>query len=107
MQATQQAFDQIQAMKSEQGMPPEKALRIAVEDGGCSGRQYVIKFDDMKDDDIVVGDDLATRIIVDPVSHELIKDCEIDYVDTLSDTGFKIRNPLAKRSCGCGKSFEV
>ncbi|MDZ4741950.1 MAG: iron-sulfur cluster assembly accessory protein [Verrucomicrobiota bacterium] len=106
MQATQQAFQQVMTMLSDQGLPLTKALRISIEDGGCSGRQYVMKIDDPGDSDFVLTNN-DVKIIIDPISHDLLKDCMVDYVDTLSDSGFKIQNPLAKRSCGCGKSFEA
>lgn len=107
MQVTDETFNQVRAMLEDKGMTlDDHALRVAVEDGGCSGRQYVIKFDQPQFTDIQIEKD-GVKVVIDPASHELLKDSEVDYSDALADRGFKIRNPLAKRSCGCGKSFEA
>ncbi len=106
MQATPQAFKQVKSMLQDKGLTQNQALRVSVEDGGCSGRQYVMKIDEPQADDFILSDG-GVQIVVDPASHELLKDCQVDYLDTLSDTGFKIHNPQAKRSCGCGRSFEA
>lgn len=82
-----------------------RGLRLAVERGGCAGLSYVMKIDDPAPEDIVV-ETGGARLFVAPDSAGHLRDCEVDYVDDLSDTGFKIRNPNAARSCGCGTSFE-
>jgi iron-sulfur cluster assembly accessory protein len=82
-------------------------LRVSVEGGGCSGFQY--KFDVERaraDDDIVIGRDDAT-ILIDPVSLGFLAGSEIDFVDDLIGASFKINNPQAKSSCGCGTSFSL
>ena len=84
-----------------------KLLRVSVEGGGCSGFQY--KFDlvaNSAPDDIVIERDNA-RVLVDPVSLEFLQGAEIDFVDDLIGAAFKIRNPNATASCGCGTSFTV
>jgi len=82
-------------------------LRVAVTGGGCSGFQYNFTLDDTKmDDDLVVARDGAT-ILVDPVSLDFLKGAEIDFVDDLIGASFKINNPNATSSCGCGTSFSV
>ena len=84
-----------------------KLLRVSVEGGGCSGFQY--KFDLVArsaPDDIVIERDNA-RVLVDPVSLEFLQGAEIDFVDDLIGAAFKIRNPNATASCGCGTSFTV
>ncbi len=87
---------------------PEGAmLRVSVEGGGCSGFQY--KFDVEREkaaDDIVLGRADAP-ILIDPVSAGFLKDSEIDFVDDLIGSAFKINNPNAKSSCGCGTSFSL
>jgi iron-sulfur cluster assembly accessory protein len=72
-------------------------LRIAIEGGGCSGMQYALSFDAPKADDKVFEESEA-RVIIDPT---------IDYAQALSSTGFRIHNPKAKQTCGCGTSFEA
>jgi iron-sulfur cluster assembly accessory protein len=84
-----------------------KLLRVSVEGGGCSGFQY--KFDlvgSAAPDDLVIERDNA-RVLVDPVSLEFLAGAEIDFVDDLIGAAFKIRNPNATASCGCGTSFTV
>lgn len=80
-------------------------LRLRVEKGGCAGMQYVVGLDASKEGDRIEAQD-GISIIIDPESHTYLQGCQIDYVDTLSDSGFKLTNPNAVRSCGCGTSFE-
>jgi len=83
------------------------ALRISVKGGGCSGFQYAFDVDRTRaDDDVVVTRDGAT-LLVDPVSLELLKGAELDFVDDLMGQSFRGKNPNAVASCGCGVSFSV
>ncbi|MDT3686520.1 MAG: iron-sulfur cluster assembly accessory protein [Pseudorhodoplanes sp.] len=89
------------------GEPAGAMLRVSVEGGGCSGFQY--KFDVEREraaDDIVLGRADAP-ILIDPVSAGFLKDSEIDFVDDLIGSSFRINNPNAKSSCGCGTSFSL
>jgi iron-sulfur cluster assembly accessory protein len=89
------------------GEPEARALRVSVEGGGCSGFQY--KFDLVpagEPDDIVIERAGAT-VLVDPVSIGYMAGSEIDFVDDLMGAAFKIRNPKAIASCGCGTSFTI
>jgi iron-sulfur cluster assembly accessory protein len=82
-------------------------LRVAVEGGGCSGFQYLFDLvQDAEADDLKVELDGAVAL-VDPVSLDLLKGSVIDYVEDLAAAQFRIRNPNAKSSCGCGVSFSV
>lgn len=82
-------------------------LRVAVTGGGCSGFQYNFTIDDTKmDDDLVIARDGAT-VLVDSLSLDFLKGSEIDFVDDLIGASFKIHNPNATSSCGCGTSFSV
>ena len=93
-----------QILKNE---PAGSMLRVSVEGGGCSGFQYRFDFVGAKaNDDIVVARDGAT-VLVDPVSAQYMAGAEIDYVDDLIGSSFKINNPVATSSCGCGTSFSV
>ena len=83
-----------------------KFLRVDVEGGGCSGMQYGMVFDEKRDDDFTSLSSGVT-VLVDPVSADYIRGAQIDFVDGLTDAGFKISNPNARTSCGCGKSFEA
>jgi iron-sulfur cluster insertion protein len=86
---------------------PALALRISVSGGGCSGFQYSFSLDaEETADDVVITRDGA-RLLVDTVSLEYLKGSELDFVEDLSGAGFRISNPLASSSCGCGNSFSV
>ena len=87
--------------------PAGTMLRVSVEGGGCSGFQY--KFDTEKsraDDDIVIEKSGAT-VLIDPVSLNYMTGSEIDFVDDLIGSSFKVNNPQATASCGCGTSFAL
>jgi iron-sulfur cluster assembly accessory protein len=82
-------------------------LRVSVEGGGCSGFQYRFDVDRTKaEDDVVIARDAAT-VLIDPVSLGFLQGSEIDFVDDLIGASFKVNNPNAKASCGCGTSFSL
>ena len=82
-------------------------FRITVLGGGCAGFQYKFDFDNSKnDDDILIKDD-KIDIVIDETSMELIQNSKIDYVHELIGSSFKITNPQASSSCGCGTSFSI
>lgn len=84
----------------------EKALRVAVEGGGCSGFQYDIRLDDPAPDDLVLEKD-GQKVLVDSVSLPFLQNAVIDYSDELIGARFVIDNPNASASCGCGTSFSI
>jgi len=87
--------------------PPGSMLRISVEGGGCSGFQYKFDFDRAKaDDDLVLERDGAV-VLIDALSQQYMAGAEIDFVDDLIGASFKINNPVATASCGCGTSFSI
>jgi iron-sulfur cluster insertion protein len=91
-------------LKSE---PQPAMLRVAVTGGGCSGFQYNFALDDTRtDEDLVLERDGAT-ILIDSMSLDFLRGAEIDFVDDLIGAAFKINNPNAQSSCGCGTSFSV
>jgi iron-sulfur cluster assembly protein len=81
-------------------------LRLAVRRGGCAGWQYEMKVADPEPGDVIV-ESGGARLIVAADSTDRLHGCEIDYSDDLTDAGFKVNNPNAARSCGCGTSFET
>jgi iron-sulfur cluster assembly accessory protein len=83
-----------------------KFLRVYVESGGCSGMQYSMVFDERRNDD-VVSEGHGVSVLVDPFSADYLNGTVVDYVEALTGGGFKISNPKARHSCGCGKSFEA
>lgn len=89
------------------GEPADAMLRVSVEGGGCSGFQY--KFDITREreaDDLVLTEGAAT-VVIDPVSLEYMSGSHIDFVDDLIGASFRIENPHATASCGCGTSFAL
>jgi len=89
------------------GEPPGSMLRVSVEGGGCSGFQYKFDIERAKtDDDLVISRDGVT-VLVDSISVNYMKGAEIDFVDDLIGSSFKIKNPNATAGCGCGTSFSL
>ncbi|MCI5112976.1 MAG: iron-sulfur cluster assembly accessory protein [Marivita sp.] len=100
---TDRAFERL----SEIGAGAEgKALRVAVEGGGCSGFQYEIKLDDPAEDDLVL-EGHGERVVVDSVSLPFLSNAVIDFSEELIGARFVIDNPNATSSCGCGTSFSM
>lgn len=95
----------LELLEEKELSPAEKGLRLFVEKGGCAGMSYAMKIDDPAEGDAVYGQG-AARVFVDAESLAYLEGCRLDYVDALNDAGFKIDNPNAARSCGCGTSFE-
>ncbi len=83
-----------------------KALRVAVEGGGCSGFQYEIDLDAPKDDDLVL-EGSGEKVVIDSVSLPFLADAVIDFTEELIGARFVIENPNASSSCGCGTSFSM
>jgi iron-sulfur cluster assembly accessory protein len=107
IQVTPKAAEQIKVLLKENKTPlVNGGLRIAVEGGGCSGMQYIMSLDSRKPEDQVFQRDQA-EVFVDNSSLVFIDGSTIDYADGLSSAGFRIINPNAKQTCGCGTSFEA
>ena len=83
------------------------ALRISVKGGGCSGFQYAFDVDRNSAETILSLTRDGATVLVDPVSLEMIKGAELDFVDDLMGQSFRVKNPNAVASCGCGVSFSV
>ncbi len=87
--------------------PAGTMLRVSVEGGGCSGFQYKFDMERAKaDDDLVISRENVV-VLIDPVSVNFMAGSEIDFVDDLIGASFKVKNPQAKASCGCGTSFAL
>ena len=83
------------------------ALRVRVTGGGCSGLRYELAFDSQAADSDEEIEQRGVRLLVDAKSAAYLADITLDYADGLNESGFKIVNPLAKSTCGCGESFGV
>jgi len=99
------AVDEIRSLlaKSENS---GKNLRLYIEQGGCSGMQYGMVFDEKRDGDLISEKD-GVNVLIDPVSADYLRGATVDFSDAMNAGGFKISNPNAKQSCGCGKSFQA
>ena len=103
---TASAAAQVKEMLAREKEPEGKALRVFVESGGCSGMQYGMVFDEQRPEDNVL-EFFGARVLVDKFSADYVRGAVVDFSDSLTSGGFKISNPKAKQSCGCGKSFEA
>jgi iron-sulfur cluster assembly protein/iron-sulfur cluster insertion protein len=103
VQITPSAAEEVKALleKPENG---GKTLRLYVEQGGCSGMQYSMTFDERRPDDLS-SEMHGVAVLLDPFSAQYLRGAQVDFSDSLTAGGFKISNPNARQSCGCGKSF--
>ena len=102
---TDSAVKQLQSLLAEAPSAAGKGLRVFVEHGGCAGLQYGMTLDERKDGDSVIERE-GVSVLVDQESARYLTGSTLDYADELSGAGFRIQNPNAVRSCGCGTSFE-
>ncbi len=101
---TESAVEKVKSMMAKEGKEGH-CLRFGLVTGGCAGLSYEMKFQKSAYDNDIVLEQKGLKVIVNKESLEFVKGIEIDYVDTLRESGFKYRNPNAKTSCGCGTSF--
>ncbi len=101
---TDSAVEKIKSMMLKEGKEGY-ALRFGLTTGGCAGLSYELKFQKNPYENDIVFDQKGLTVIVNQESVELVKGVQVDYVDTLRESGFKYSNPNAKSSCGCGTSF--
>lgn len=99
------AAQQLAQLLASRAPSPNAGLRLAVRRGGCAGWQYEMQVAEPEEGDRIV-EEAGARLIVAADSCERLAGCQVDYTDDLSDAGFKVINPKAARSCGCGTSFE-
>jgi len=102
---TESASKKIAEVLQEESTDNKLKVRVFVQGGGCSGMEYGFTFDeDQNDDDFLIktGD---TSILVDSMSAQYLQGSEIDYIEDLNGSQFKIKNPNAQTTCGCGSSF--
>lgn len=84
---------------------PASGLRVSVTGGGCSGLQYGLKLEETPAADDAIVELAGAKVYVDPASAPLLSGVTMDFIDTMTESGFKFVNPNAAASCGCGKSF--
>ena len=105
IEVTHEAAEQIRTLLSEDDKLETHGLRMKVIGGGCSGLQYQLSFDDtVRDVDTEIEVE-GVKVIVDEKSALYLVGSRLNFVDTLQESGFKIENPNASNTCGCGQSF--
>ena len=102
---TPSAAARVAAIAARQGKPA--ILRLAVEGGGCSGFQYKFDLADSAESDDAISEVDGVRLVVDPISLDLIAGSTVDFVESLGGAAFKVENPQAAAGCGCGSSFGI
>ena len=101
---TPSAASRVAQIAAKQAKPA--VLRLAVDGGGCAGFTYKFALGEAEEGD-AVAETAGVRLVVDPVSLDLLEGSEIDYVEDLGGAAFKVRNPNAASGCGCGSSFGI
>ena len=104
VQLTQAAIEKLKSMMLKEGKA-DCGVRLGVIPGGCAGLSYDLRFQKSPYDNDTILEQGGLKVFINPESLALLKGIELDYVDTLKESGFKYRNPNAKSSCGCGTSF--
>ena len=102
LNVTDKAVEKIKALMEQE---KKQGLRISVTPGGCSGSQYEMELEDKSTDNDIVIEEKGIKIFVDKESMKKLSGANVDYVESLQGAGFKINNPNATSSCGCGSSF--
>lgn len=100
------ALDQLQRIRTEQGVPDDYGLRVGVKGGGCSGFSYILGFDEPKAQDSIYEYE-GLRILMDKAHALYLLGMEVDWLEGLNNRGFVFNNPNAKETCGCGTSFSA
>jgi iron-sulfur cluster assembly accessory protein len=106
LELTEAAADKAKALLASSNQP-DGALRVAVKNGGCSGMRYELLFDEACVEGDAELEFFGLPVRVDPESAKFLEGITIDFSDDLNDAGFKIQNPGASETCGCGESFSL
>ena len=99
------AAKRVAAIAEKQGV--DAILRLSVEGGGCSGFQYRFGMADSIDDEDIITSEAGVRLVVDPMSLDLVRGSAVDFVESLGGSAFQVKNPNAANGCGCGSSFSI
>ena len=104
---TERAADKVRALMAGEPAGAAEVLRVAIQGGGCGGYEYQLGFDRGATADDTEFEFYGVRVVVDPASAPYLKGSTVDFVESLQESGFKVDNPNASGSCGCGHSFHV
>ncbi|MEM8826692.1 MAG: iron-sulfur cluster assembly accessory protein [Pseudomonadota bacterium] len=99
------AASRVAAIAAKQDAPA--ILRLSVDGGGCAGFQYRFGLEAQPDADDMVSETAGVKLVVDPISLDLVAGSEVDFVSNLGGAAFQVKNPQAASGCGCGTSFSV
>jgi iron-sulfur cluster assembly protein len=104
---TERAASKVRALMALEPAGEADVLRVAVQGGGCGGFEYALGFDRGAVADDTELEFYGVRVVVDSASARYLKGATVDFVESLQESGFKVDNPNASGSCGCGHSFQV
>ena len=104
---TEAAAEKVRQLMADEPDGEATVLRIAVQVGGCSGFEYALGFDGSAQEGDLELESHGVRVVVDPFSAPYLTGARVDYLNTITEAGFKIENPNVVSSCGCGHSFQV
>jgi iron-sulfur cluster assembly accessory protein len=104
---TERAAAKIRELQADEPEGSASVLRVAVQGGGCSGFEYALGFDQGAQEGDLELDSFGVKVVVDPFSAPYLQGAQIDFLDGLQESGFKIDNPNVSSACGCGHSFQV
>ena len=104
---TETAAAKVKELQAGEPQGEAGVLRVAVQGGGCSGFEYALGFDRGVEEGDVVVEEHGVTVVIDPFSAPYLRGAEIDFLNGIQESGFKISNPNAASSCGCGHSFQV
>jgi iron-sulfur cluster assembly protein len=104
---TERAAGKVKAMMAMEPAGTAEVLRVAIRGGGCGGFEYALGFDRGATEGDSSSEQHGVTVVVDSASAPYLKGAQVDFVESLQESGFKIDNPNASSSCGCGHSFQV
>jgi iron-sulfur cluster assembly accessory protein len=104
---TARAADKVKALMAQEPAGEAEVLRVAIRGGGCGGFEYALGFDRGATEGDTEAEFHGVRVVVDPASIPYLEGATVDFVESLQESGFKIENPNASGSCGCGHSLQV
>lgn len=105
LKITESAASRMAELLAEEGLTAQTRVRVFVQGGGCSGMEYGFTFSDEKNEDDWEVESGSSTVLVDSMSAQYLTSAEIDYIEDLNGARFKINNPNAQTTCGCGSSF--
>jgi iron-sulfur cluster assembly accessory protein len=104
---TERAADKVRGLMAQEPAGEADVLRVAIQGGGCGGFEYALGFDRGATGDDEEYEYYGVKVVVDPASAQYLRGATVDFVESLKESGFKVDNPNASGSCGCGHSFQV